>query len=293
MISVIICTRDKDISAEQRRNIKESARAEVEIVVIDNSKGGESIFSAYNKGVCRANGDILCFMHDDVMFRTEGWEKIARRHFEEDEKLGLIGFAGTHFLPSTPMYWHDSPFISEYDLTTRDGETEKCFFTEFFSKPDGRSEYGASTERKTLVEVAAVDGLCFFVRRELFDTVRFDEETFDGFHLYDMDICMQVRGVGYKVAVCNDILVEHFYNASPSKKGYDLFEKNLQLFYNKWSSYFPMVVGMEGMTEGMIVQLDRYVKQKLQADKAYSGIYHSKAYRLGKALLIPLKRIKH
>ena len=144
-----------------------------------------------------------------------------------------------------------------------------------------------------MVEVAAVDGLCFFVRKSLFDTIIFDEDTFDGFHLYDMDICMQVRVAGYKVTVCNDILVEHFYNASPSKKGYELFEKNLQLFYNKWSSHFPMAVGLDEMTEGMIIQLDRYVKQKLQSDKAYHGIYHSKAYRLGKALLKPMKRIKH
>lgn len=291
MVSVIICTRDKDISNDQRRNIEESAGDEIEIVAIDNSKGGESIFSAYNKGVSRAKGDILCFMHDDVLFRTEGCGKIARRHFEGDEKLGLMGFAGAHFLPSTPMYWHDSPFISEYDLTTRGGETEECFFTEFFSKPDGRSEDGAGTERKILTEVAAVDGLCFFVRRELFNTVRFDDETFDGFHLYDMDICMQVRKAGYKVTVCNDILVEHFYNASPSKKGYDLFEKNLQLFYNKWSSHFPMAVGLDGMTEGMIIQLDRYVKQKLQSDKAYRGIYQSKAYRLGKIMMKPLKNL--
>lgn len=278
MISVIICTRDTDISTEQRRKIEESAGAEIEIVVIDNSKGGESIFSAYNKGVSRAKGDILCFMHDDVMFLTEEWGKFARRHFDEDERLELMGFAGAHFLPSTPMYWHDSPFISEYDLTTRGRQTEECFFLEHFGD-------------KSLVEVAAVDGLCFFMRRNIFDNVRFDEETFDGFHLYDMDICMQVRETGYKVAVCNDILVEHFYNASPSKKGYELFEKNLQLFYNKWSSHFPLAVGLDGMNEGMITQLDRYVKQKLQSDKAYHGIYHSKAYRLGKALVKPLKNL--
>ena len=291
MISIIICTRRPHALQELSENVSQTIGVPFETVLVDNSDNRYSLCAAYNEGVRRAKGDILCFMHDDVMFRTAGWGKIARRHFEEDGKLGLMGFAGAHLLPSTPMYWHDSPFISEYDLTTRGGETEECFFTELFKKQDGRSRYGTGTERKTLVEVAAVDGLCFLVRKNLFDTISFDESTFEGFHLYDMDICMQVREAGYKVAVCNDILVEHFYNASPSKKGYDLFEKNLQKFYDKWSSRFPMAVGLDGMTEGMIIQLDRYVKQKLKSDKAYRGIYHSKAYRIGKALLKPLKII--
>ena len=60
MISCIICSRRPDISAELKENIASTIGCEYELVVIDNSKNEYSIFSAYNEGVRRAKGDILC-----------------------------------------------------------------------------------------------------------------------------------------------------------------------------------------------------------------------------------------
>lgn len=279
MISVVVCTRERDVCADQRSNIEETVGTDVEIVAIDNSANTETIFTAYNKGVHQSKGDILCFMHDDVRFRTKDWGGIIQSHFDADEKLGLIGFAGAHFLPDAPMYWDVSPFISEHNLTTRKGQTEKCFSLEHFWE-------------KLLAEVVAVDGMCFFVRRCLFDRIAFDETTYKGFHLYDMDISMQVREAGYKVCVCKDVLVEHFYDFNPTKAGFGLFEANLQKFYDKWLSRFPIAVGLEGMTDGMTRQLNDYVKQKMQLEKAYRNVTESKAYRLGRTLLNPVKKFK-
>lgn len=279
MISVIICTRGKDISSDQRANIEATAGMEVEIVVVDNSSNTESIFSAYNKGVKSAKGDLLCFVHDDVRFRTDGWGKHIVKHFADDERLGLVGFAGAHFLPDAPMYWDESPFISEHNLTTRNGQTETCFSTEHFGE-------------KPLAEVAVADGMCLFVRRSLFDRIAFDEATFQGFHLYDMDISMQVRQAGYKVCVCNDVLVEHFYEYDPSKPGYALFGTNLRKFHEKWSPQLPMAVGFEGMTEGVVSQLDEYVKRQMEMKGSLERIKESRAYRFGKTLLHPMKALK-
>lgn len=73
MISLIICSRTPTISEELSTNIAETIGCEYELVVIDNSKNEFSIFSAYNEGVKRSNGDVLCFMHDDILFRTLNW----------------------------------------------------------------------------------------------------------------------------------------------------------------------------------------------------------------------------
>lgn len=278
-ISVIVCSRGKDITTDQRSNVEETADVDVEIVVIDNSANTETIFSAYNKGVKSAKGDLLCFVHDDVMFRTNGWGRLIETHFLADEKLGMIGFAGAHFLPNAPMYWDESPFISEHNLTTRNGQTEQCFSLEHFCE-------------NALSEVAAIDGMCFFVRRSLFDSIAFDEATFNGFHLYDMDISMQVRNAGFKVCVCNDVLVEHFYDYNPSKAGFELFEANLRKFYEKWLSQLPLAVGLGGMTEGVVSQLNEYVKRQMEMKESFEKVRKSKAYRLGKTLLHPLKALK-
>lgn len=279
MISAIICSRSKDIASDQRSNIEETVGADVEIVVIDNSANTETIFSAYNKGVKSAKGDLLCFVHDDVMFRTNGWGRLIETHFLADEKLGMIGFAGAHFLPDVSMYWDESPFISEHNLTTRNRQTEQCFSLEHFGE-------------NALSEVAAIDGMCFFVRRSLFDSIAFDEATFNGFHLYDMDISMQVRRTGFKVCVCKDVLVEHFYDYNPNKAGFGLFETNLRKFYEKWSSQLPLAVGLEGMTKGVVSQLNEYVKRQMELKESLEKIRESKAYRLGKAFLSPIKKLK-
>ena len=49
------------------------------------------------------------------------------------------------------------------------------------------------SEENKDIEAVAVDGLFFAMRKSLFDTIRFDKDTFDRFHFYDLDICMQVR----------------------------------------------------------------------------------------------------
>lgn len=279
MISIIICSRTPAVSAELEYNIAETIDSEFELVVIDNSSGNYSIFQAYNEGVRQSKGSLLCFVHDDVRFRTNAWGKRIKTHFESDVYLGMVGCAGAHFLPDAPMYWDESPFISEYNLTTRNGQTERCFSLEHFGV-------------NALAEVAAIDGMCFFVRKSLFDSVAFDEATFQGFHFYDMDISMQVREAGFKVCVCNDVLVEHFYDYNPCKAGFALFETNLQKFYGKWSSIFPLAVGLNGFTDGVVGQLNEYVKRQMEIRKSLEKVKESKAYRWGKTLLHPMKSLK-
>ena len=112
MISCIICSRQLDISAELKENIASTIGCEYELVVIDNSKNEYSIFSAYNEGVRRANGNVLCFMHEDILYHTQGWgNKITE--LLDDESIGIIGFGGSHLAPKAPIYWSNSPYISE------------------------------------------------------------------------------------------------------------------------------------------------------------------------------------
>lgn len=97
MISVIICSRQSDITSEQRRNILDTVGCECELVIIDNSGKRYSIFSAYNEGVRKSKGDILCFVHDDVEFVSANWGEKIIGHFD-DKSIGIVGFAGSHML---------------------------------------------------------------------------------------------------------------------------------------------------------------------------------------------------
>ena len=276
MISIIICSRKLDISTELKQNIAETIGCEYELVVIDNSHNQFSIFQAYNEGVRRANGNILCFMHDDILYRSSDWGKVIVEVMD-DKTIGVVGFAGAHFLSSSPYYWHCSPFISEHNL-----DNDKGRILEFF-KDDYYNEKG-------IVELVVVDGFCFFTKKELFDSIRFDDKTYTGFHAYDMDICMQVLMAGYRVCACNKVLIEHFWSEGDSsiKKGYEMLDCNLDLFVNKYKDYLPIHKGVEGIPDYVWERIDNLMKNAYESKR----VRRSKAYRLGKWLLSPWKWIK-
>lgn len=248
-------------------NIASTIGCDYELVVIDNSTNKYSIFQAYNIGVRRAKGEILCFVHDDVLFRTDNWGAIID-DLLKDETIGIVGFAGTHFLPQCPMYWWNSPYVSQYNIDNGSLQAKLDYF------------------KGPIADVVAVDGLCFFAKKPIYETIRFDEELYSGFHAYDMDICMQVQKMGKRVCVTNAILVEHFWNAdSFNNKAYmKKLEENMALFYKKWESFMPM---SRGIDESPVV-LNRMNNLCIRAYDAKVA-RNSASYRLGRFMLSPLK----
>jgi GT2 family glycosyltransferase len=59
--------------------------------------------------------------------------------------------------------------------------------------------------------IQAMDGLFLAFRRDVIEKLGWDEQTFAGFHLYDMDVTYRAFLAGYKLAVANDL---HLFHAS-------------------------------------------------------------------------------
>ena len=272
MLSIIVCSRECDISDNLRKSISQTIGCEHELVIIDNSKGTYSIFSAYNEGVKRAKGDIFCFCHEDILFHSTDWGSLVQNVFSDDS-IGVVGVIGTHFLPNAPMYWWSSPFISQYSINNDKGDVQLNDNREYF--------------HGNLADVVAVDGVCFFIPRPLFDTIRFDDRAFNGFHVYDMDICMQVQGLGKRVCVTDVLTIEHFWSEDSLKNEeyMDMLDNNLNVFHEKWKHQLPMVRGID--VPGSVVE-----KVNVLCIQAYDSIRarKSKAYRIGRFLLKPFKR---
>lgn len=268
MISCIICSRTPNISSELYDNIASTIGCDYELVVIDNSMDNYSIFSAYNEGVKRAKGDIVCYVHQDVRFESINWGTIIKSHFTNKD-IGIIGFGGAHFLPDSPCYWYSSPFISQY------------------SKQDSifHSDLEWFDEGNPLVDVVACDGFCMFIRSDLFNRIAWDTKTYQGFHMYDMDICMQTLQIGFRVCVCRDIVVNHFWKENTSVECLNSFNNNLVLFSHKWHSLFPISRGIEMIPERTLSVCNSLFK------KQYEGIIaqNSFAYKIGSLILYPIK----
>ena len=222
MISIIICSKKKNISANLRENIKITVGLDYEIIVIDNSNNNHSIFSAYNNGIIQSKFPFLCFVHEDVLFHTKDWGKNLVNHLS-DKKTGIIGIAGAKIMTKTPASWSVSKNYK--NILQRN-----------------RSNSSTSTEREPRhfqgIRQSAIllDGVFLAMRRKLFDEILFDEN-FISFHGYDYDISVQSIVSGYNNYVVYDILLEHFSKGTKNQQYY----LNLMKIHRKWEKKLPLM----------------------------------------------------
>jgi GT2 family glycosyltransferase len=221
MISLIVCSRLDPSETIHRRNAEKTAAGEIEYLRIDNREPRTGICAVYNRAVAMAHGDIIAFMHEDAFFMEKGWDAVLAKKFSEPS-IGLVGVAGTQYLFAEHPGWVAAgrPFIR--GKVIHETSDARDFHLTVFSWDDRDSD------------VVAVDGLFFAIRRNLFDRIAFDETTFDGFHFYDLDICMQVRKT-HRLIVTPDIIVKHrsggSFNATWQKYG--------ERFLQKYSTELP------------------------------------------------------
>jgi GT2 family glycosyltransferase len=214
MISIIICSRTASISDELTQNIDQTIGIPYELVIIDNSNNFYSIFSAYNEGVKRSKYEVLCFMHDDIIFKTKDWGMKVMNRFNSP-KLGAIGVAGSPYYAILPGAWWSGGYICQSIY--------------------GEQELAYQPKQDNALPVVVLDGLWFCVRKSLFSKIRFDDTIYNGFHYYDMDISLQIQQTGYKLLSVYDISIQH-----SSGKLDTIWLNNALLLQKKWENNLPI-----------------------------------------------------
>lgn len=279
MISCIICSRRPDISAELKENIASTIGCEYELIVIDNSKNEYSIYGAYNQGVIKSNGGVICFLHEDLVFHSNSWGRQVETYFNQYPKAGLLGVAGGHYLSSLSHGWWET-------------ETQSAHLIQGFVE---NGEYKTKLENKISyknapTKVCAVDGFWLCMPRTMFEQVRWDDIMFKGFHGYDVDMSLQVWNAGYEVHVFWDILIEH---KSLGNANVD-FRHTYECLWQKWQHLLPMAKGVELADEeirirDMIIELQHTIRSK---ETEIQRIYASPTHRVGKCVLKPLSFLR-
>lgn len=224
MISIIICSRKPDISIALKDNIKSTIGIDYEIIVVDNSNNEYSIFSAYNKGLSDSKYPYVCFVHEDVLFKTDNWGVNLINHLL-NEKAGIIGVAGGKMMtkipaPSWSIGWKNVHIIQHRKRMRKP-------LTVYIKEP---RNFSGNCQSALLL-----DGVFLAMRHELFNQIKFDE-TLPGFHGYDIDICTQSVLAGYDNYVVYDILIEHFSEGNGNAQ----YFSNLIKIYKKWEEHLPL-----------------------------------------------------
>ena len=73
-------------------------------------------------------------------------------------------------------------------------------------------------------KIVALDGVFLAARKTVCAAIRFDEVTFDGFHLYDLDFSHRAFLSGFKVGIC-DIDVTHYSDGSFDSQEWQRYAK--------------------------------------------------------------------
>ena len=215
-------------------------------------------------------------MHEDILFQTNDWGAKVLIHFK-NENIGLIGVIGTHLISKNPCGITDTGLVSGHNISVNEYH---CYLSRFGDK--------------TYVEAVATDGLWQCMPRSLFNKIRFDDKTFSGFHCYDIDICLQVRGIDKQVFIVSDILINHNSNGNWDTSWVESTYK----LYKKWENKLPQIAGVDISREEIDIRTElaynafswtiEYTKSRDELNRILS----SKAYKLGKSILAPFKRFK-
>ena len=227
MISIIISSTNHIFLENVTKNIAETIGVIFEIISFNNADGGKGLSELYNEGAKRAKYDLICFMHEDVNIKTENWGIVVANIFEQNQKVGLIGLAGSSYKTLVPSGWFCDAGAK---ITNYVNMLQRYKFSETETKLVYQNPKGSISAK-----VTSVDGVWFCTKKSIVAEHPFDGKLFQKFHCYDLDFSFSVS-LSYDVVVTFEILLEHF-----SEGNYDRtwVEETLKL-HEKWSHYFPL-----------------------------------------------------
>jgi len=172
-----------------------------------------------NQGARLARGEFVCFLHNDTEMREPRWLERLEAAVDSGSRIGLAGLYGARKL-------------------RRDGR--------YAGRTLVHALEGSAVLRAPWVEVAAVDGVCLFLRRALLEAVGGFDEGYGFLHGYDRDLSFAVREAGWRCAVVNAPFVHkgggtRTGTRAPHTAAEDLAQRRRALarFAEKWRHRLP------------------------------------------------------
>ncbi len=185
-----------------------------------------SCSEALNVGKDVSNGLYCIYCHQDLEVPSNWLEKIAGHIRELDmSKIGFLGMAGVSKSSDAPASNSEGAcYLSDVVDLGKGFETLANMYRRGFGKR---------------VEVQTLDELCIIGRKNL--QLRFDETTFNHYHWYGADICLQALNVGLKnFAIDAECLhVSDGIGNFRKEIHRDKFVEGSIRLFNKWKAKFP------------------------------------------------------
>ena len=155
--------------------------------------GQKSLFAGYNSILDEARElpdlEALVLLHDDTELQDADFEAKVRELFS-DPSIGLAGAIGASRVTSLAWWEGERHGRASYDGSQGEGPRV--------------DDFGVET-----VDVDCVDGYLLVLSPWVVAHLRFDDQTFDGFDGYGVDLGFSVRRAGKRVVVSDFPLHHH------------------------------------------------------------------------------------
>ena len=190
------------------------------IEIIEKVNNGEkSLSQVYNEIIDESSHDILVLCHDDIYFDTNRWGKKLLRSFESHSEFGILGVAGSTFMPQSGQWWEDRSKM--FGVVNHEHEGKKW-----------QSKYSQNEENE-IKQTVIVDGLIISLDKNKIKK-RFDE-TVEGFHFYDVEFTFQNHLEDVKVGVITNVRITHKSIGQTNQQ----WEDNREFFVKKYGGNLP------------------------------------------------------
>ncbi len=180
-------------------------------------RGASSMCAGYNEGMRQSDAKYKVYLHQDTLVVNKELVRDLLRLFADDS-IGAVGVIGCRCLPRSGVWWDG---MRTYGRVLHACEPESVVDS-MCMQPEG-----------AFMEVEAVDGLFIATQYD----IRWREDLFTGWHLYDTSECKEMQRRGYRVVVPNQS--ERFWCIHCPK------EKPLAAEYKGYQKIFVKEYGAE------------------------------------------------
>jgi glycosyltransferase involved in cell wall biosynthesis len=216
----VVCSTRKIDDHYVKHVMKSFSHPKNQYIFIENN-GDKSLTQVYNEGLEQSKNDIVVFIHDDLEFETKNLTPKIIKLFDRNHDYGIIGLAGTDNLLSG-KWWEDRESMYGQVGHINGGKR-------YISKYSG--SFG-----EDLKEVVVIDGLFMMIHKSRLKS-NFDTQ-FDGFHFYDLPICLLNHLEGVKIGVTTKIKLYHKSIGEVDKK----WSKNKLFFEALYEKHLPLKI---------------------------------------------------
>ena len=229
MISIVICSIHPARFTRIEAHYRELLGADpFEIIGIHDAK---SLCEGYNRGLEKSRGEIVIFSHDDIEIWTPDFVPRLKAHLA---KFDAVGVAGTDLLTSANWLDAGPPHVFG-QVAHMYGIAWRVLI------------YGAPA--RIVGGIQALDGMFLAFRRAAIEQVRWDAETFRGFHLYDLDCTYRAFRAGLKLGVALDLPMWHMSDGRFD----DRWQRYVRIFLEKHGTTLAPITGRTVRTGGVEV----------------------------------------